>query len=1271
MNRPAFFAVVSFALASLISTACDMTYIPLASPLSMEPGSRDISQDERDELERSGHFLKLTSMPANTQITNVSSAHAANSVAAIAKLNQKDPVRIFRDAHTSTVYLPLVYNDDSEFTETGSFYVAFVIHVDALTTYVVDLADKVIVPFTDGRGQLDVRTLPVFGQGNSSPDLTENERDELERSGHFLKLTSMPLHTQNANVASVQIANSSAAIAKLNQKDPVRIFRDADTCTVYLPLVYNNDSEFTETGSFYAAFAIYVDALTTYIVNIADKVIVPFTDGRGQLDVRTLPVPSPDLTENERDELERSGHFLKLTSMPLHTQSANVVSVQIANSVSAVASLDKNQSVRIFRDTHTCTVYLPLAYFDNTEFTETGSFYAAFAIHVDAVTSYVVTVTDKILVPFTDGRGVLDVHMLPYGGIVAADRRYLTIYNLPLYLLPQNVSNVFIHNRYGPVALCGNYALVDVSTSGRTSSVSIPLSFVNSANTAFSGTGSFYVAFELFIDALTHYTVTAEDHVLVYFLNGNGYLDINDLPATIAAEHRYLTITNLPPNLIAQNVANVTIHNQSTSIAKCENYDLLEVSLSGGTASVRIPLSFSNPPSVFTGTGNFFVAFNINIDADTSYIVTAQDKVPVFFLNGNGTLNINDIPSKPVPTLTIKSLPFNTKKHHISDVNVYNYSGVVASCADYNKIEISTQGGSVTASIPLSSSNGGYFMDTGHFAVTFTLNVDVETHVLVSRQYDIVLYFTNGDATFDLNSTYGFFEASLANPSDTALPIIKAGSKFDINGFLHTVTGNLPVPASPPGNFLGLIYLYAYRDEDRNEVHYEFSPTKPVNNPVKKGYYNGSRRALWKMVYVREENNNFFLFKTYINDDFPHLGHKDISTIAFNGIAENYSPQRNISGASNTAAETVTLTKGVYAVRLVGAGGGGGSGLSDEEYNIVGPSSGGAGGSISEIITLNADVAFTAFTGSGGSAAATTAPTSQPDPPELNTFLFAALVNSAWGPIGFLQPLKSGGGAGGGGGSGTFLFSDQGFFLCAGGGGGGSGASFSSPGGAGGSGGAVGPGAGGGAAGYLEISQTAYLNGIPIISSLKGFLNIDHGGNGGGFNAGSGGQCTAQSSDLNGKNAAAAPFLFANAAVAGGTGTPSFSKDEFFNSSYINSTTISSTELTASDFSGSGGSAPAISHDYSPDNQSNTNGANGAGAPAPVLRSPSFSGYFAGDPPVLCFIITSQLNPGRNGLDGGNNRTNNRGDGASGGRVTGNLPNDGSPGFIIIYKIYE
>jgi hypothetical protein len=1011
------------------------------------------------------------------------------------------------------------------------------------------------------------------------------------------------------------------------------------------------------------------------------------------------------LTERERDALEKSGHFLKITNLPANTQATNITSAQIANAASSIARLDKDEQLKIYKEKDSATAYLPLAYNDNSPFTETGSFYTAFTIHIDALTSYVLVLTDKVLVPFTSGRGTMDIRSLPYRGPGGDAHRYLVVYNLPPHLLAQNVSNVMIHNQAGPVAQCEDYNFIEVSSFGGSASLSIPLAFINNQS-MFTGTGSFLVAFDINIDALTRYTVTVQDRVMVSFNNGTGFLDVNDLPVPLGAEHRYLTVTNLPSTLLLHNVKNVLIHNQTGAIAQCEDYSLLEISVSGGKALLRIPLALNNPPSMFTGTGNFHVTFDINIDAETRFNVTIKDQVLVYFNNGNGTVDILNLPEKSIPYLTIKGLPYNTTKAQISNVSVSSLAGEVASCNNNDSIIVTKNIYDATAKIPLSYSGSDYFRDTGRFLITVSVIVDIDTQFIIVKNDNVCLDFVNGSAFLDIENSFGFWEAELANPSNTAAPVIKGGSSFDIDGYRHTVPSNLAISSNIPKDSC-MLFLYAFRSG--TYVFYEYSSTAPTYNAAKRGYYKGISRALWKMFYLSGQNQ--FLFKTYMGDNFPQFGKLVLDNTDFEVITAPLPAYYSLDGSVNPDAATVTLQPGAYLVKLDGAGGGGGSGAL-EDSTVSMSSDGGSGGSIIELLTIETPTTFTAYTGNGGLAAPA------PSLPQQNFSISVRgnqLSNVVYAPTGGnLQSgfygwhdevsysttaktlaslsVSSSGGGGAGGGSGTFLYSDYGYFLCAGGGGGGSGASSLTPGGAGGAGGAIGPGGGGGSSGYFSYSNFTAGGSLAPGGSGGGIM----GGIGGGvdpsnFVGGNGlsvlpsltgfslaGQESSPPADTFSLSSPSVPVSYENP-VPGYSGTytgafPSYSSLPSFSFQ------------TAS--SGSGGDTAFYEETSAfPFFWLNTGGANGEGATAPSSHSftqtwGSVSYLFPGSiipssslsSPNLSLqpltINKPAIQSGVNGSPGGNNRNAVRGGGAPGGSVNNSLPSNGSPGSIVIYKIF-
>jgi hypothetical protein len=907
---------------------------------------------------------------------------------------------------------------------------------------------------------------------------------------------------------------------------------------------------------------------------------------------------SKELSEKERDELEKTGHFLKLVNMPLNTQTPNVFSVSVANSASPIGKLNKDNLIYIYKETDTCTVYLPLVYNDDAEFWETGFFYTAFTIHVDAVTKYIVDVSDRFLVSYTDGRGTANVNNLPTSSAPILDPRYLTVFNLP--------ASTSIHN-----------------------------------------------------------------------------------------------------------FSKVAVHNQAGAVAKCNEYSQIVLSVNDNLAVAKIPLHYNSVDQIFSETGVFYVVFDINVDAETRYTVVLDDQVKVTFINGNGYLDILNIPDKPVPYLTIKELPLNATKYHLSNVDISNLAESVAGCSNYKNIIVLKDKDFLTFLIPLSSSNGGYFQDSGRFAVTFTFNIDIDTQFIYEKKDNLILPFTNGSAEFSILSFYGAFEASLLNPNDTTKPVIKAGSLFDINGNRITVQSNTQIDTLTP-NSSCFMYLYAYVAD--SDVFYEFSTTAPTYNSKRRGWYNGARRALWKMIYIKSSNS--FILKTSMKegeDAFPHFGMHGLSITDhadYNQLTESKLKVKVIYGGSNPPAQTISLDPGVYVIELVGAAGGIG-----RAFNGTG-GAGGHGGCVREILTLNSKTDFTAFTGSAG-AHAPAAPTHNnfgivttknyyaytvqnvlhgyTTTPEIvsNSFIQSDTVFPTVGVYG-VHDLMSGGG-GGGGGSGTFLYSPgANYLLIAGGGGGGSGGSYLTPGGGGGSGGTIGPGAGGGGSGSLSQSSPV---GTSNWSSPGGL-----GGAGGGYNGGKAGSVA-------NSGGSAETVLSSNSYLAGGAGTASYnaaSLTTFYYSFTLFDTTLSlpciptlyvtstgpiaaasqrsqttsnklvsvRTMFSVSGNSGSGGSVSVTSYPPGPQEWLNTIGIGGQGASSLPLSAVSINGslsstvsepgrynsdwnYYNDKYNSTISWTLGEPQPAQPGGHGGNNRNSTRGYGTMNGE-----------GSIVIHKIY-
>jgi hypothetical protein len=180
-------------------------------------------------------------MPRNTSSRHVSDAQIANSAAYIAKLDKSYGAAVYKHETTADVYINLISTDGATFEESGSFFITLSVYIDALTWVSVPRNAQVVVPFSEGRGSLDILSLrgivdedgnPVISPDFPDPPITEDEAERLERDGHYLKLVNMPLNTRNRHVTSAQVANSAAFIAKIDKTEGVKVFRRDNSADV-------------------------------------------------------------------------------------------------------------------------------------------------------------------------------------------------------------------------------------------------------------------------------------------------------------------------------------------------------------------------------------------------------------------------------------------------------------------------------------------------------------------------------------------------------------------------------------------------------------------------------------------------------------------------------------------------------------------------------------------------------------------------------------------------------------------------------------------------------------------------------------------------------------------------------------------------------------------------------------------------------------------------------------------------------------------------------
>jgi len=699
--------------------------------------------------------------------------------------------------------------------------------------------------------------------------------------------------------------------------------------------------------------------------------------------------------------------YLTIINLPAHVRQEHVSNMSVSNQSRKISGCPSYDEIIIENKGDTSSLKIPLVYNDTKlRFDATGSYFVSLDINVDVFTRYSISENENFPLDFTNGNALLDASLIGY-----TPYSYFTIVNLPANTLKNHFSNVFVFNSAGVIAKCSDYNKILIIKENSSVTAKIPLSY-NAGSDFFKETGTFVVSFTANVDYATCFIVKETDKLRLYFTEGNATFDASLIPPPPPP---YLTIISLPRNTNLQNISNVFVYNASGSVvAKCADYDQIIIIRDSFSVTAKIPLYYNDRNEHFIDTGVFIVSLYVNINFNTQIIVKEDDKLSLFFTDGNALLDASLIPAAPPPPyLTITSLPKNTKTQNLSNVFVYNVVGTaIARCADYNQIIITTDSDYAAAKIPLVyNNNGSPFRDSGNFIVSFTLNIDSYIQISKTRDDSFYVAFTEGSGAFDLLNNalssiqLGYFSGGLANPSDTAAPVIRSGTTFEMNGNYYTVNSNTAVV---PSSFSNTCICYVYARLVFNQIEFYYSTTAPVYDSYKKGYYSGLSRSLFKFIFILDSTNKYFA-KIFINNNWSHLNYQTVESDAL--ASRNLFQHYYLSGVGNPQSHTVTLSAGIYLFTLNGAAGGNGDNFNNNFSNA----SGGSGGHISEVVILTQNTSFTFFTGEYGRHGR----------------------HGSNNPSG--NDTRYDNHSGGGGGSGSFAFSPDGYFLCAGGGGGGTG----------------------------------------------------------------------------------------------------------------------------------------------------------------------------------------------------------------------------------------
>ena len=883
-------------------------------------------------------------------------------------------------------------------------------NADALNRIVVTREDGLTAPFTSGNGSFSVADIPAPLQ--------------VEKS--YLTIGSLPANTGAVHFTNVGVWNATHQVAGFREGGEIEMSLEGGSATAKIPLTrHDTDEWFRDTGTYVITFTANIDALTRIERTRANNVTVIFDSGNGRFDIPSVT----GVTVNPGSaSVARSG-----------TQTFTAT-VNGTNSPPQGVTWSIDQTGRHAQTTINSGGVLTVAALENTA---TLTIRATSTLDPSRsgtaiVTVLIPTVTGVTVNPATVGieRGRTQTFTATVNGannpaqgvtwsIVEPGRHSQTTIN------PSGVLTVAATETTATLTVRAT-STFDTSRSG-TATVTVLIPTVTgvtvspaTASVARGGTHSYTATVNGTnnpAQTVTWSIVETGRHTQTT-INSGGVL-------TVAAAETLATLTvratstfdtsrsgTATATVLLPTVTGVTVTPATAEVQR------------GATRTFAATVAGTNsPPQTVTWSidqAGRHAQTTINTNGVLS--VAAAETLATLTVRATSTLDTARSGTATVtvplpPMLTITGLPENTAPGHFSNIGIWTGTQQVARSRANDEITVSVSDGSATARIPLTRQGANeWFRDSGSFIVTFTANIDAFTRVERTRDDGETVTLTEGSGTVAAVRR-GFFNGGLRNPDNTAVPTVRSGTVFEMNGSYHTVgTDAQAVPRNL--NTSSMAYVYAIATP--GGVTFELLSEIPAWNAQRNGWYTNDRRALFRAVHVRTSaTESVFWAKTSMTEDFANLSHLTMNGdyLTFNSPTLLHS----FAGDNNPAPQTITLQPGVYAFSLSGGGGGGGRGVPEQNGRPAAWPRGGGGGSggrVIELVTISRPTEITVYTGAGGGAGANTRSMGNGQD-EVDTWEYLV-------------------GEGGNGGAAAFVFSpapsvSDGYFLTAAGGGGGAG----------------------------------------------------------------------------------------------------------------------------------------------------------------------------------------------------------------------------------------
>jgi hypothetical protein len=590
---------------------------------------------------------------------------------------------------------------------------------------------------------------------------------------------------------------------------------------------------------------------------------------------------------------------------------------------------------------------------------------------------------------------------------------------LTLLNLPENTSAVRVV-KVGNTGVCDDPEGVSIDGGGAL----IPL--VDLRGGKFNKTGVYPVSLLIETDG-GELLITEESALFAQFVDGEGSADMSGVDKTEGAEKDYnLIILNLPERADADAFKSLQI---GDNIARCADFNA--ITMDGSTAYAPL---VDQHGERFKQTGSFYIGLNVEADSFNKVEIDYREHYIVHFTGGTGILDLENLGDQMVLGAALKmiNLPQNIDIDSFKSLDV----GGIAECADFDQIFVKPAEGE--AQIPLILNTGKEFNKTGTYYIAARIIIDSLNEINITTDDYVMVKFTDGYGTLDINNTYqdfglGYLNGRLTNEENYYEPKVAADSVFELLGNYFRVLNDETIKDTSTLQTMadGIVYVYAVPSqkfvvnagllhyEDSGYADFRYSKDAPAYNASRVGWYHGNNRALWKFLKIGGE----YRYKVRADEDFP-FDHAVVNT-TIGGLREEFK--------GDIYPVEITLEPGFYCFETAGASGGGGgvfdgigggspgSGSQKASYTDFSSeywtaSSGGEGGRIIELINIKQPRKFWVYTGTKGKDG----------------------KPYGDGGLGDLDTLVI---VGGGGGSGSYISdavgSEKGYILCAGGGGGG------------------------------------------------------------------------------------------------------------------------------------------------------------------------------------------------------------------------------------------